>query len=262
MVDPSPNSPSNKLFDDIPEAKRETPSPSSTASKAKGSPSWFWIVGATVAALLAGIGAAIAWRGLPAPIVTQPVASAEPGLQDALAEVGISVDSDTGTLLGHKPYEEAPADTLVSVTADGGITLRRPAANAFIDMVNAARNDGVYIVPLSGFRSVEQQQYLFFGIKEEQAQRASERATVSAPPGYSEHHTGYAMDVGDADAPKTHLEQSFENTKAFRWLQENAARYSFELSFEKDESSEVSYEPWQWRYVGDRESLETFYGSQ
>lgn len=261
MADPSPKSPSNKLFTgDIPEAKREVPSTLSTASKPKDSSSWPWVVGATIAALLAGIGAAIAWRGLPIRVAAQPATSAQSGLQEALADGGISIPSDT--LLGHKPYEEAPADTLVSVTADGGITLRRPAATAFIDMVNAARNDGVYIVPLSGFRSVEQQQYLFFGIKEEQAQRASERATVSAPPGYSEHHTGYAMDVGDADAPRTHLEQSFENTKAFRWLQENAARYSFELSFEKDESSEVSYEPWQWRYVGDRQSLETFYGSQ
>jgi len=45
-------------------------------------------------------------------------------------------------------------------------------------------------------------------------------------------------------------------------LSANAARYSFELSFAKNNRQGVSYEPWHWRYVGDRDSLETFYKAQ
>ncbi len=82
---------------------------------------------------------------------------------------------------------------------------------------------------------------------------------MSAPPGYSEHHTGYAIDIGDEYYPDADLKTSFENTSAFEWLQENAAYYSFELSFPKGNSQGVSYEPWHWRFVGDRDSLETFY---
>ncbi|MEO0407969.1 MAG: M15 family metallopeptidase [Cyanobacteria bacterium P01_A01_bin.135] len=216
--------------------------------------------GAAALAILGGAGAAILLDGVPVVSSTKSVSYAEAGLQQALQQAGVVIP--TNTLLGHKPYSEAPTDTLVAITADGGITLRRPAAEAFTSMAQDAQREDIYLLPLSGFRSVEQQQYLFFGIKEEQAQIARERATVSAPPGYSEHHTGYAIDIGDADRPETHLEQSFENTKAFRWLSENAARYSYELSFDKGESGPVSYEPWQWRYVGDRHSLETFYSDR
>ncbi|MEM7758056.1 MAG: D-alanyl-D-alanine carboxypeptidase family protein, partial [Cyanobacteria bacterium P01_A01_bin.40] len=76
---------------------------------------------------------------------------------------------------------------------------------------------------------------------------------------YSEHHTGYAVDIGDGNAPATHLETDFANTAAFRWLEQNALKYSFELSFPPDNKQGVSYEPWHWRFVGDRDSLETFY---
>lgn len=162
-------------------------------------------------------------------------------------------------LLGHLPYEQAPAESLTALTADGRIKLRKPAAKAFLEMQAAARRDGISLVPLSGFRSVEQQEYLFFGIKAQRGQVTRERAEVSAPPGYSEHHTGYAIDIGDGRAPATHVETSFGKTAAFQWLEENAARYSFELSFPQDNPQQISYEPWHWRYVGNRESLEIFY---
>ena len=126
-------------------------------------------------------------------------------------------------------------------------------------MEEAARKDGVSLMVLSAYRSIEDQQYLFFEVKKERGQDSSTRAEVSAPPGYSEHHTGYAIDIGDADAPDTDLAIAFEETKAFEWLEANAARYSFELSFPEGNEQGVQYEPWHWRYVGDSDSLETFY---
>ncbi len=172
------------------------------------------------------------------------------------SEEAVEVRED---LLGHFPYEEAPPESLTPITADGGIKLRTPAAEKLMEMQAAAREDGVSLVLLSGYRSVEEQQYLFFGVKAERGQVARERATVSAPPGYSEHHTGYAIDIGDGNMPTTHFQEDFAKTEAFQWLKENAAHYSFELSFPEDNSQGVSYEPWHWRYVGNQESLEMFY---
>ncbi|MGV2828029.1 M15 family metallopeptidase [Myxosarcina sp. GI1(2024)] len=162
-------------------------------------------------------------------------------------------------LLGHLPYEEAREVDLEAVTADGSIRLHPKAAAKFREMQAAAKAEGISLIPISGYRSVETQEHLFFEIKEERLQDATKRAEVSAPPGYSEHHTGYAIDIGDANFPEANVEPEFENTPAFRWLQENAAKFSFELSFPPNNSQGISYEPWHWRYVGDRHSLETFY---
>ena len=162
-------------------------------------------------------------------------------------------------LLGHLPYQEAKAADLVAVTSDGRIKLHQSAATRFREMQAAAKADGVDLVILSGFRDVESQNYLFFKVKEQRVQATAKRAEVSAPPGHSEHHTGYALDFGDAGFPATHLETSFEETPVFKWLAKNAPKYSFELSFPRDNPQGISYEPWHWRFVGDRPSLETFY---
>jgi D-alanyl-D-alanine carboxypeptidase len=162
-------------------------------------------------------------------------------------------------LLGHLPYKEASSLELKPITSDGRIQLRTNAAEKFKQMQADARASGIILVPLSGFRSIAAQEYLFFQVKEQRAQVASKRAEVSAPPGYSEHHTGYAVDIGDGRVPATHLSTSFEKTAAYKWLEQNAAKYSFELSFTPDNFQGISYEPWHWRYVGDTHSLETFY---
>jgi D-alanyl-D-alanine carboxypeptidase len=162
-------------------------------------------------------------------------------------------------ILGHLPYAEAPAAQLQSISPDGRIRLRKAAAVKFLQMQAAARAQSIILQPISGFRSLSEQQYLFFKVKEQRNQATTKRAEVSAPPGYSEHHTGYAIDLGDGKIPATNLSPTFEKTAAFRWLQNNANKYSFEISFPRNNVQGVSYEPWHWRYVGDRDSLETFY---
>lgn len=163
------------------------------------------------------------------------------------------------SLLGHLPYSEVATTELEAITPDGGIKLRKSAAKAFKEMAAAAAQEGVTLAPISGFRTIADQQQLYFGVKAERNQTPAERAKVSAPPGYSEHHTGYAVDIGDGSVPATNLDVSFEKTTAHQWLEANAKRYSFELSFPKNNPQGVSYEPWHWRYVGDSQSLETFY---
>ncbi|MBE9031352.1 M15 family metallopeptidase [filamentous cyanobacterium LEGE 11480] len=135
--------------------------------------------------------------------------------------------------------------------------MHRETAQAFRQMVADAERSGAYIVPVSGFRGVSLQGELFENqiARKGSIQRA---ALVSAPPGHSEHHTGYAIDIGDADNPGTHVEMSFEQTPSFRWLNQNAPRYGFELSFPLGNRQGISYEPWHWRYVGSSASANVF----
>ena len=164
-----------------------------------------------------------------------------------------------GDLLGHLPYDVAPQSSLKAITDDASLSMRSAAADKFRQMQADARAAGVILTPISAFRTAEDQEQLFFGVKEQKVQDAAKRAEVSAPPGYSEHHTGYAIDIGDGNAPATNLEPTFAETAAFAWLKKNALKYSFELSFPPNNEQGVSYEPWHWRFVGDRDSLETFY---
>jgi zinc D-Ala-D-Ala carboxypeptidase len=171
----------------------------------------------------------------------------------------------TEQIYGHLAYAEAPQSTLraISRAADGyEIRLREPAAQAFLNMVNAAKVSGVDLVAISGFRTVDDQKKLFFDISKQRNQTPAQRAMVSAPPGYSEHHTGYAIDIGDGSAPSSNLSTDFEKTAAFHWLEQNAPQFGFELSFPPNNSQGVSYEPWHWRFVGDIDSLAVFHKNQ
>ncbi|MEA5570991.1 M15 family metallopeptidase [Calothrix sp. UHCC 0171] len=162
-------------------------------------------------------------------------------------------------LLGHFPYPEAPETELASISLNGRLRMRKTAAQQFQAMQQAARSAGVNLVPISAFRSIQEQKQLFFTVGAQRNQTPAERASLSAPPGYSEHHTGYAVDIGDGNVPATNLSENFEKTKAYEWLSQNAAKFSFELSFPRNNPQGVSYEPWHWRFVGDTQSLETFY---
>jgi len=116
-------------------------------------------------------------------------------------------------------------------------------------MVAAASAEGVRLIPISGFRTVAYQKVLF---RRACRRYGSEKKAARwvAPPGHSEHHTGWSLDLGEESSPETDVDASFENTRAFRWLEENASRFGFELSFSKDNPQGIGYEPWHWRYVG------------
>lgn len=235
---------------DIPEAIRESTAPPSSSSSVGGSSLWM-----SAGALLLAAVLLVGWTMRPKVSETTIAPTATPTAPETTGDRAINTDN----VLGHLPYQEAPAAELVPITSDGAWKLRRGAAAKFQEMRAAARRDGVELVVISAFRSLKDQEHLFFGVKEQRDQDARTRAEVSAPPGYSEHHTGYAVDLGDAGVPSANLQREFETTRAFQWLATNAARYSFELSFPKDNPQGINYEPWHWRFVGDRPSLETFY---
>ena len=241
-----------RSFDEIPEVLRD--SPSVTPAPSNNFPLMV-TAGLMGLGLLVLLGVFLVWRPF-SPSVETPTAIASPDQPKPTVSPSVP---EVDNVLGHLPYKEAPASELKAITPDGRIKLRQAAANQFLQMQRDARASGVILVPISGFRGIQEQNYLFFGVKQQRSQDARKRAEVSAPPGYSEHHTGYAFDVGDGKNPGANLKQSFDQTAAFNWMENNAAKYSFEMSFPKDSPQGISYEPWHWRYVGDRESLEMFY---
>jgi len=202
-----------------------------------------------------GLGYFLFQANKPSPQVATPTTATNRPTEDP------TVDAPGG-LLAHRPYEVAPKDELVVVSRSNGkvIYLRAAAAAAFRKMVVAAQKDGISLVPISGFRDLKYQENLF-NRNVARLGGVLQARKVSAPPGYSEHHTGYAMDLADGKAPSTLLSPRFENTATFKWLKTNGSRFGFELSFDRGNDQEVNYEPWHWRFVGDKDSLETFYNN-
>ncbi len=121
--------------------------------------------------------------------------------------------------------------------------LQPRAARALAHLREAATNAGVELQVVSAFRSIEYQ----LGIVERKRARGlsmDEILRVSAAPGYSEHHTGRCVDF---TAPGFEaLEEEFERSPAFRWLQRNAAGYGFTLSYPRGNLHGIVFEPWHW----------------
>ena len=120
-------------------------------------------------------------------------------------------------------------------------------------MICDMRDQGIKnIWAQSTYRSIEYQKglyeksinkYLKQGKSQEEAQKLTDEYINK--PGTSEHHLGLAVDFNNVD-------EGFENTKAYKWLLENASDYGFILRYpkEKENITGIEYEPWHWRYVG------------
>jgi D-alanyl-D-alanine carboxypeptidase len=127
--------------------------------------------------------------------------------------------------------------------------LLAPAAAAWHAMVEAAARDGVELQLVSAYRSVSYQAGIVRR-KLERGQPIDDILRVSAAPGFSEHHSGRAVDVTTPGYAV--LEETFEDSEAFAWLKQNAGRYGFRLSFPRGNPHGVAYEPWHWAWWADR----------
>jgi D-alanyl-D-alanine carboxypeptidase len=160
------------------------------------------------------------------------------------------------TKLGHQKYRVAPRSQLKVVNPKNGARLKEPAALAFTEMVKAAASyrgddapNGIHLFARYGFRSFETQQQLWEKAK---GKTPEAKAKSVAPPDYSEHHTGYAVDINWTSGAIT------EGSAAHTWLMNHAQAYGFVNSFSKGNAQGVKNEPWHWRYEGDCESREVF----
>jgi D-alanyl-D-alanine carboxypeptidase len=143
--------------------------------------------------------------------------------------------------------EEARDLRSVGSDSSGRDALLAPrAADAWLSMRQAAEQEGVRLLLVSAFRSIAQQRAIL------QAKLASglswaDILVVNAYPGFSEHHTGRAIDVGTPEDKG--LSEAFEATKQFAWLSSNAGRFRFFLSYPRGNRFGIAYEPWHWCFA-------------
>lgn len=160
------------------------------------------------------------------------------------AALGISVEAVEAR--GLRLYSAAERLAVADRDHKGRAFLMTPAAGrAWQAMKAAAAADGIEIYLISAYRSVERQAEIIRA-KLDAGAEIADILSVLAPPGYSEHHTGRAVDLTCPDAPA--VQQGFELTPAFAWLQLNANRFGFVMSYPPGNASGYRYEPWHWCY--------------
>jgi D-alanyl-D-alanine carboxypeptidase len=163
-------------------------------------------------------------------------------LRELHTELGIPEDYGQD---GTRP-EYAEASELVEVGPNlvGRMQRLTPeAAASWHAMQAAAAEDGVTLLLVSGYRSIDYQARLIRK-KLNAGQSVTEILSVNAAPGHSEHHTGRAVDI--ATPGSRPLTAEFEGSAAFAWLSGHAAEYGFSMSYPRDNAAGFIYEPWHW----------------
>ena len=122
------------------------------------------------------------------------------------------------------------------------IQLQEEAWYSFQQMALAAQAEGINLGILSGFRGLNQQAEL---LKANANKTNAQILNSQAPVGYSQHHTGLAVDIGTMQSGLLK-----EGTKEYNWLVQNASKYNFQLSYSKGSNQGAGFEPWEWRYTG------------
>lgn len=126
-------------------------------------------------------------------------------------------------------------------------SLTPETAARWATMVNTARTEGVTLMIVSGYRSFDYQAQLIRQ-KLDNGQAIEEILRVNAAPGFSQHHSGTAIDI--ATPGSRPLTEDFESTPAFAWLTDNAAEHGFVMSYPRDNAEGFIYEPWHWALDG------------
>jgi D-alanyl-D-alanine carboxypeptidase len=127
--------------------------------------------------------------------------------------------------------------------------MRKEAAEAIEQLFAAAKEDGIELAGVSGYRSYARQKAIFEANVQKKGEQEANR--VSAYPGQSEHQTGLTMDVSSKSVNYA-LEEEFGESKEGKWLAEHAHEYGFIIRYPKDKEDVTGYvyEPWHIRYVG------------
>lgn len=124
--------------------------------------------------------------------------------------------------------------------------MQHDAATAWNQMQRTALLDHIPLEAISGYRG-HAYQFGIFKRKLARGQMVPEILKVNAAPGYSEHHSGRAIDIGTPGEPPA--EESFENTAAFSWLTKHAPDFGFRLSYPRNNPHDINYEPWHWYFA-------------
>lgn len=165
-----------------------------------------------------------------------------PKLAPILCALGISEDCVVRRKLC--PHDEPDVLTIAEFSADGREHRLTPeAAQAWHSLQSAAHADGVSLFLVSAFRGVERQAEIIRR-KLDAGIQLDLILLASAPPGFSEHHTGRAIDLGCDDCKV--LDIAFAQTTAYSWLCKHAHDFGFHLSYPEGNPEGYQFEPWHW----------------
>jgi D-alanyl-D-alanine carboxypeptidase len=165
---------------------------------------------------------------------------------ELFADLGIPIDY--GRDPRRPPHAEAQELEDVEPNVLGRMQRLAPTtARAWREMKAAAFADGVELLLVSGFRSVRLQADLIRN-KLAAGQDIESILKVNAAPGFSEHHTGRAIDIASPGSRPLTVE--FDASPAFAWLGVNARRFGFSMPYVRDNVYGFAYEPWHWSQLG------------
>lgn len=122
------------------------------------------------------------------------------------------------------------------------IYIEKNARDALQILMDAAKQEGVYLVVNSGFRSYNYQMRIFTRMMRE-GRSYEDVIRYVAPPGYSQHALGTAVDFYPSN-------WEFAKLPAYAWLQENALEYGFRETYPRINESGYPWEAWHWSYTG------------
>ncbi|MCV7743703.1 M15 family metallopeptidase [Micrococcus luteus] len=207
---------------------------------------------AALALLAAGCGTPAAGPSSATPASGSSSAAASSGAASSTHADPAALDVVVNKTRPVAPPDWAPSD-LVAVPGSE-LPLRAEAATAAGDLLDAAAAAGHDLTTLSAYRSYDYQVRTYGHWVDELGRAEADR--VSARPGYSEHQTGLAWDVGDAATPACDLEVCFGDTAAGRWVAARAAEYGFVIRYPAgaEDVTGFDHEPWHLRYVGSAEA--------
>ena len=172
-----------------------------------------------------------------------------------------STDISKGILMLVNKYyyleENYVPEELVKVSSQYGYdgnSARKDVLDAFIDMANSAKEEGITLIINSSYRNYQDQKKTWDNKRKVSGEKAAD--AFAARPGFSEHQSGLALDINEFASTA----DDFEETKAFEWLSKNASLYGFILRYPKDKEdiTGYSYESWHYRYVGKDTALKVF----
>ncbi|MEM9302379.1 MAG: D-alanyl-D-alanine carboxypeptidase family protein [Pseudomonadota bacterium] len=159
----------------------------------------------------------------------------------------LGAPGDYGSVLGLPLYAECVPLRSIGADAYGRTQyLAAAAAAAWHAMQDAAAADDVTLQVVSAFRGFDRQ-LAIVQRKREAGQTLAKITAVSALPGYSEHHTGAALDLTTPGAAV--LEADFADTDAYAWLTAHAAGHGFRESYSAGNVHGLAHEPWHWAHV-------------
>lgn len=168
----------------------------------------------------------------------------------------ISTDTSKGKLMLVNKYyylgSDYNCDNLVKVDNMyanlNGNKLNKEAYNALVRLINAADNDGYNIRINYSYRDYSTQEGIYNDYKKSKGEEYADN--YAARPGFSEHQTGYAVDVG---VQSKYASGSFKNSKEYKWMKDNSYKFGYILRYPegKEDVTGYSFEAWHYRYVGE-----------